>query len=203
MSTISAGTTTTTALVQTADTTGNLVFQTQNGTYTITVPNVTGTLAVSATPTVTTYTSGSGTYTTPTNAKYLTVQMVGGGAGGSASSNGSAGGAGGTTTFGSSFLTCTGGISFVPTLGGTGGTATGGDELLLVPIKHIPLEVLLIQAVVTGVFPFLVALAVAEHRVDLLAVQRQLIVVQAVAAEHKIARLIPVLAAVQELTFLN
>jgi hypothetical protein len=57
-----------------------------------------------AVPQVTTYTSGSGTYTTPTNAKYLTVQMVGGGGGGGGGGNAGTTGApgqGGTTTFGS------------------------------------------------------------------------------------------------------
>jgi hypothetical protein len=75
-------------------------------------------------PTVTVYTSGSGTYTTPTNAKYLFVQMVGGGGGGGSGStaNGSAGGTGGTTTFGSSFLTCTGGTG-----GGGNNTPNPGD----------------------------------------------------------------------------
>ena len=43
-STISAGTTTGTALNFTGDTSGNLAFQTQAGANTITVPNVTGTL---------------------------------------------------------------------------------------------------------------------------------------------------------------
>jgi hypothetical protein len=76
---ISAGTTSGTALNMSGDTSGNLAFQTQAGTYTITVPNVTGTLALSIAPTVTTYTSGSGTYTTPTNCRYLYIKMVGGG----------------------------------------------------------------------------------------------------------------------------
>ena len=46
MSIISAGNTTTTAIVVTGDTTGNLVFQTQAGANTITVPNQTGTIVV-------------------------------------------------------------------------------------------------------------------------------------------------------------
>jgi hypothetical protein len=46
-STISAGTTTGTAVVVSGDTTGNLAFQTQAGANTITVPNVTGTMMVS------------------------------------------------------------------------------------------------------------------------------------------------------------
>lgn len=71
------------------------------------------------------FTSGSGTYTTPTNVKYIVVRMVGGGAGGNGSST--LGGVpaidGGTTTFGTSLLTAGGGVHE----GGVGGTATGGD----------------------------------------------------------------------------
>ena len=92
---------------------------------TLTLPDLTGTLAVYADPQVTVYTSSSGTYTVPTGARYLTVELVGGGAGGSASSNGAAGGAGGNTTF--STLTGTGGTSNTPTVGGLGGAASGGD----------------------------------------------------------------------------
>lgn len=79
-------------------------------------------------PQVTTYTSGSGTYTTPTGAKYLTVKMVGGGGGGGGAGSGAAtGGTGGTTTFGSSLLTCTGGTGGVGNTYsnvGAGGSAT-------------------------------------------------------------------------------
>jgi len=46
-STISAGTTSGTAIAITGDTTGNLAFQTSAGTYTQTMPNVTGTVMVS------------------------------------------------------------------------------------------------------------------------------------------------------------
>jgi hypothetical protein len=83
-------------------------------------------------PTQTKYTSGSGTYTAPAGVKWLKVRMVGGGGGGGGGATGAtggAGGAGGTTTFGSSFLTCTGGNGGVAGSGGqstgtTGGTAT-------------------------------------------------------------------------------
>jgi hypothetical protein len=75
-------------------------------------------------PTVTTYTSSSGTYTTPAGAKYLTVKMVGGGGGGGGcgvfGTNGT-GGTGGTTTFGTSLLTCNGGVG-----GNSGGNAPDG-----------------------------------------------------------------------------
>ena len=72
-------------------------------------------------PTITTYTSGSGTYTVPAGVKWIWVRMVGGGQGGGGSDSGS-GNAGGNTTFGS--LTAGGGT------GGTqsaSGTASGGD----------------------------------------------------------------------------
>jgi hypothetical protein len=131
MSTISAGNTASTAITVTGDTTGNLVFQTQAGTNTITVPNTTGTLALYAAPQITTYTSGSGTYTVPTGAKYLYLKMVGGGAGGQGSNNNAstspASGAGGNTTFGSSLLTASGGGAVGAQqvgAGGAGGSAT-------------------------------------------------------------------------------
>jgi uncharacterized protein (TIGR02217 family) len=78
-------------------------------------------------PTVTTYTSGSGTYTTPTGATMLHVRLVGGGGGGvgsgSSTSNGSAGNA---TSFGTSFLTANGGGAGTGQAGGVAGTASGG-----------------------------------------------------------------------------
>lgn len=87
------------------------------------------TYATSA-PTVTTYTSGSGTYTTPAGVKFLVVEMVGGGGGGAGSStvgNGGTGGTGGNTTFGTSLLTANGGAGGTgvnPSVGGAGGTTT-------------------------------------------------------------------------------
>jgi len=87
------------------------------------------TYAVSA-PTITTYTSGSGTYTVPAGVQFLVVEMVGGGGGGagsSSSADGGTGGTGGTSTFGSSLLTCTGGAGGTganPSVVGAGGTAT-------------------------------------------------------------------------------
>ena len=87
------------------------------------------TYATSA-PTITKYTSGSGTYTTPAGVKFLVVEMVGGGGGGAGSSsvsNGGTGGTGGTTTFGTSLFTCTGGSGGTganPSVGGAGGAAT-------------------------------------------------------------------------------
>lgn len=82
-------------------------------------------------PTLQVLTSGSGTYTTPANTKWIKIRMVGGGGGGGGSStaaNSTAGGTGGTTTFGSSLLTCTGGVGGSGNSNATaaGGTATGG-----------------------------------------------------------------------------
>ncbi len=88
--------------------------------------------------TVQTFLTGSGTYTTPTGALYLRVRMAGGGGGSGGTGTGSptGGGAGGTSTFGSAFLTCTGGSggnagSTSTSIGGQGGAggaiATGGD----------------------------------------------------------------------------
>jgi hypothetical protein len=88
-------------------------------------------------PTIQSFSSGSGTYTTPANVLYLRVRLVGGGGGGGGSQNaagsaGTAGGNGGNSTFGSSFLTANGGngggVSGSSTQGGTGGSATGGDS---------------------------------------------------------------------------
>ena len=83
-------------------------------------------------PTIQTYTSGTGTYTTPAGVVYLRVRMVGGGGGGSGSltsagSTGTAPTAGGNTTFGTSLLTSNGGALAgrgSQALGGAGGTAT-------------------------------------------------------------------------------
>lgn len=91
------------------------------------------TITSNAPPNVTVYTSGSGTYTTPTGAKYLVVQMVGGGGGGSSggTTNTTTGGTGGTSTFGAS-LTAPGGNGAAVNntsqpSSGSNGTASGGD----------------------------------------------------------------------------
>ena len=80
-------------------------------------------------PSVTIYTSSSGTFTTPANCRMLRVRGVGGGGGGagSASSGATGGGTGGNTTFGTSLLTANGGAGgTVNGAGGAGGTATLG-----------------------------------------------------------------------------
>lgn len=75
-------------------------------------------------PTIQRFTSGSGTYTTPANARYLRVKLIGGGGGGGG--QGGNGGDGGSTTFGN--LTGGPGIKGLTgaAAGGTGGAATVG-----------------------------------------------------------------------------
>lgn len=82
-------------------------------------------------PAVNIFTSGSGTYTTPTSPAplYLRVQMVGAGGGGGGSGAegfvGGSGGTGGTTSFGTSLLTCLGGVAGgYADVGGAPGTST-------------------------------------------------------------------------------
>lgn len=79
-------------------------------------------------PTVQRFYSGSAqTYTLPAGAKYIRVQMIGGGGGGgggSTSSNGTDGTAGTATTFGTSFLTAAGGSGGAR--GNTGGSQPAG-----------------------------------------------------------------------------
>ncbi len=84
------------------------------------------TMTASATaPTIQKFTSGSGTYTTPTSPAplYIRVVMAGGGGGGTgsgAAADGGAGGAGGNTTFGTTLLVANGGT------GATGGNSGPG-----------------------------------------------------------------------------
>jgi len=91
------------------------------GTVTVTLPSTSGTMLTTAStinsvPQVTVYTTSSGTYTVPTNCRYLQVRMAGGGGGGAGGGSGSpgAGGSGGSTTFGTSLLTCTAGAGGTP-----------------------------------------------------------------------------------------
>lgn len=82
-------------------------------------------------PTVQSFTSGtSQTYTTPANAKWLRVRMVGGGGGGggSGTANGTIGGTGGDTIF--STRTAGGGVGAQRLTGGAGGAASGSAHTL-------------------------------------------------------------------------
>lgn len=83
-------------------------------------------------PTVQKFTSGSGTYTTPSGVLYIRVRMVGGGGGGAGSStnaanDGGSGGTGGNSTFGTTLLISTGGAGATKDVPGAGGTAGLGS----------------------------------------------------------------------------
>lgn len=80
-------------------------------------------------PTVQTFTSGSGTYTTPANVLYIKVTMVGGGGGGSGSGTaaGTAATNGAASTFGTTLLSAGGGaLGAWASIAGAGGTSSLG-----------------------------------------------------------------------------
>jgi hypothetical protein len=83
-------------------------------------------IASSKTPTITKYTSGSGTHTTSAGTLYTKVRMAsGGGGGGGSGLTGGTGGAGGSSTFGTSLLTANGGIGgLFNAQGSAGGSPT-------------------------------------------------------------------------------
>lgn len=97
---------------------------------TLTLTGTDGVTVPFGTRTRQTFTSGSGTYTTPANVKYILVRMVGGGGGGGGGGTGAptAGGAGGNTTFSTATAGGGGGgaAAALATGRGTGGTASGG-----------------------------------------------------------------------------
>ena len=87
-------------------------------------------------PTIQLFTSGSGTYTTPSNVSYIHVRMLGagGGGGGNGTAGASTGGNGSASSFG--VLTASGGTgsafstaTAATVSGGPGGSATGGNLL--------------------------------------------------------------------------
>lgn len=93
-------------------------------------------------PTHQTLTSGSGTYTTPANVKWLKIRMVGGGGGGAGSgtvagNNAGVGGTGGSTTFGTTLIVANGGNggsangAAVSSPGGTASVGVGPIALLI------------------------------------------------------------------------
>lgn len=98
------------------------------GSWTSSLPQ--GILNNISAPTVQTFLSGSGTYTTPANVRSLRVMAVAGGGGGGGSSSSAAnagtGGTGGNTTFGSTVIALNGGAGGSPqaSSGGAGGTGS-------------------------------------------------------------------------------
>lgn len=109
---------------------GNVL--TSNGASAPSMQDLRGNATVFKAPTVQKFTSGSGTYTTATSPSplYIEVEMCGGGGGGggSGTAGGSAAGDGGTTTFGTTLLSCNGGVkgAYVGA-GGAGGSASLGS----------------------------------------------------------------------------
>lgn len=93
-----------------------------------------GALGTATSPTIQQFTSGSGTYNTPANVKWIRARMAGGGGGSSGSSNASSdsgsGGTGGNTIFGTTLLVANGGTGGTGSsnvgAGGTGGSASFG-----------------------------------------------------------------------------
>ena len=141
---ILGGTTTTGALQQVTGGTSGYVLTSTGPT---TAPTFQASSSSLVAPTVQKFTSGTGTYTTPTSPRaplYIKVTIVGGGGGGSGSGSsgtGGTGGTGGTTAFGSSLMTAVGGG------GGTvasGTAAAGGTASITASASVIQL------AVVTG-----------------------------------------------------
>lgn len=92
-----------------------------------------GTCGNALSPTIQKFTTGSGTYTTPSGVKYIRVRLVGGGGGGGGSGvSGTAGqgGTGGDTTFGTLLVRASGGI------GGyfsQGNAPSGGTGVIYAP----------------------------------------------------------------------
>lgn len=83
-------------------------------------------------PTIQKFTSGTGTYTTPTAPypAYISVEMVaGGGSGASGGASQNAGAAGNSTTFGTSLLTCNGGTAAAS----NGAAVAGGSATINAP----------------------------------------------------------------------
>ena len=122
---ISGATTNGTTLTLTAP-----VISSITNTGTLTLPTLTGTVGL-ATRTVQVFTSGSGTYTTPTGCKAIWVRCVGGGGGGAASATNS-GSVGGNSTFGA--ITANGGAgggsgASVGGPGGDGGSTSGANVI--------------------------------------------------------------------------
>lgn len=116
--------------------TGATVLQTSP---TITTPTLTSPVITGSTPQTTVYTSGSGTYTVPTSARYLQIIMVGGGAGGwgAGTTSGGSPGSGTASTFGSNSagggviagsFNANGGVGGTSSLSGATGLATQGGS---------------------------------------------------------------------------
>ncbi len=117
----------------TIDNAGKWTIGTSSGTQ---VHAVNGSLSVTGnvqvtTPTIQKFTSGTGTYTTAANTRWIRVRLIGGGGGGGPGHTSTlAGGAGGNTTFGTTLLVANGGTGGIYSgVGGTGGSASLGAAI--------------------------------------------------------------------------
>lgn len=130
-----------TAFVQAAvvaSTTGVASIAGNTGAFTLAngIDNSTNQIQITAArrtlPTVQTFTSSSGTYSTPANVLWIEVVAVGGGGGGGGSGTGGTGGAGGTggnTTFGTFTAGGGAGGNDGGGQGGAGGTTSGSPQM--------------------------------------------------------------------------
>jgi hypothetical protein len=87
-----------------------------------------GAAVATAVPTRQAFLSGSGTYTTPANVRYIRLRMVGGGGGGGGANNSAASTSGNQSTFNAGAISAGGGAATSATVaGGAGGSASGGN----------------------------------------------------------------------------
>lgn len=125
---------------------------------TFTFPSSSGQLSVSRTPTIQRFTSGSGTYTTPTGCKYIVVEVVGGGAGGAGggtANSSSTGGNGGSSTFGTSLLTAP---------GGQGALWSGNPNVATAPTVNSPaITILTITGIAGGGTFYIASSGISPH----------------------------------------
>lgn len=120
-----------------SSTSGNLATWNNSGGTLLADSGVAAPIATA--PTIQTFSSGSGTYTTPAGVKWIKVYACGGGGGGGGTGSADAtnGGAGGNTTFGTALIVANGGAGGLLASGSgsggsvAGGTASGGTELNL------------------------------------------------------------------------
>jgi hypothetical protein len=100
------------------------------------VNDTNGTVLTTA-PTVQRFTSGTGTYTTPANVKWIKILDVGAGGGGGGSgttTTGGTGGTGGSSTFGTALITAAGGVGGADIAAGTTGGAGGAPTVAAGPL---------------------------------------------------------------------
>jgi hypothetical protein len=89
--------------------------------------------AVSVVPTIQRFLSGSGTYTTPADVKWIRIRLVGGGGGGGGGNNSSGASSGGTSTFSGGSLSAAGGSGGSAVTGAAAGGAASGGNVANIP----------------------------------------------------------------------